>query len=496
MSLPTELLSVEEMYLADRLTIEGGVAGAMLMEAAGEGIAAEIQRKYPSGRALILCGPGNNGGDGYVVARLLQEAGWQVDLASISDPELLKGDAALMRDQWNGPVLPLARAEIAEVDLVVDAIFGAGFSRYLESDITAFFARIKRDQIPVVAVDMPSGVNGDTGAVDAGAIPAAMTVSFFRAKPGHFLYPGRAYCGELKIVDIGIDSDCLEEIDPETHLNDPELWQDDLPSLGPEIQKYSRGHAAIVGGGTAATGAARLAARASLRAGAGAATVVSPPSALQTYAAALEAVMVVSLADGEAFESWLRERRVGTVLVGPGNGVTERTREFTSLALESSANVIIDADGLTVFKDDPDTLFSLIGEKEYGEVVLTPHEAEFERIFSLAGSKLERVRMAASLSGAVVLLKGADTVIATPDGKAVINYNAPPYLATAGSGDVLAGLITGFFSGGMSAFSAASAAAWVHGEAGEAIGPGLISEDIETAIPSILRKVLDSHKNA
>ena len=496
MSLPTELLSVEEMYLADRLAIDGGVAGSMLMETAGEGIAIQIQRKWPPGRALVLCGPGNNGGDGYVVARRLQEAGWQIDLASISDPELLKGDAALMRDQWNGPILSLARAEVADIDLVVDAVFGAGFSRYLESDLASFFARIKRELIPVVAVDMPSGVNGDTGAADAGAIPAAMTVSFFRAKPGHFLYPGRAYCGELKIIDIGIDADYLEEIDPETHLNDPELWRDDLPSLGPEIQKYSRGHAAVVGGGIASTGAARLAARASLRAGAGATTVVSPPSALQTYAAALEAVMVIALSEGQAFEDWLRDKRIGTVLVGPGNGVTERTRKFTSIALESPANVILDADGLTVFRDDPDTLFSLIAEKEHGEVVITPHEAEFERIFSLAGSKLDRARTAASLSGAVVLLKGADTVIATPDGKAVINYNAPPYLATAGSGDVLAGLITGFFSGGMSAFSAASAAAWIHGEAGSMVGPGLIAEDIETVVPSILRKLLDSHKKA
>ncbi|MEX1036763.1 MAG: NAD(P)H-hydrate dehydratase [Sneathiella sp.] len=489
MSLPTELLSVEEMYQADRLAMEGGVAGAALMEAAGEGITTEILRKWPSGRALILCGPGNNGGDGYVVARLLQEAGWHIDLVSIADPALLKGDAALMRDRWNGPILSLARAEIDGIDLVVDAVFGAGFSRFLDSELADFLARIKRALIPVVAVDMPSGVNGDTGAVDAAAIPAVMTVSFFRAKPGHFLYPGQAYCGELRIVDIGIDADYLEEIDPETHLNDPELWQDDLPTLAPEVHKYSRGHAAIVGGGVASTGAARLAARASLRAGAGAATVVSPPSALLTYASALEAVMVTSIAEGADFEEWLRERRIGTVLVGPGNGVTERTREFTRLALESHANVVIDADGLTVFRDDPDTLFALIAEKEQGEVVVTPHEAEFERIFSLAGSKLERARTAAALSGAVVLLKGADTVIATPDEKAVINYNASPYLATAGSGDVLAGLITGFFSGGMSAFSAASAAAWIHGAAGGLIGPGLIAEDIEAVIPSILRKL-------
>lgn len=490
MALPSELLSVAEMYEADRLAIDGGVSGATLMEAAGRGIADLLLESRPVGRCLILCGPGNNGGDGYVVARHLREAGWQVDLASLHDPAALGGDAAIMRDRWCGPITPFAAVSIDGVTLVVDALFGAGFSRYLEDDVSTLFARIKRAGIPVVAVDVPSGVNGDTGAVDAGAIPAAMTVTFFRAKPGHFLYPGRGYCGDIRIIDIGIDADYLEEIDPDTHLNDPELWQDDLPVIRPEMQKYSRGHAAIIGGGTSSTGAARLAARACLRAGAGAATVACPPSALVIYAAALEAVMVKSISDGDEFTDWLNRRRIGSLLIGPGNGVTERTRDFTALALESSADVVLDADAITVFAEDPDTLFSMIEEKTEGEVVLTPHEAEFERIFSLSGSKLQRARQAAEMSGAVVLLKGADTVIATPDGKAVINYNAPPYLATAGSGDVLAGLITGFLSGGMTAFSAAAAAAWLHGAAGNELGPGMISEDIETKIPALLKKLL------
>ncbi|MBO0335041.1 NAD(P)H-hydrate dehydratase [Sneathiella sp. CAU 1612] len=485
-SLPSELLSVAEMYQADRLAMEGGVSGATLMEAAGKGIADLIIDTWPTGRCLVICGPGNNGGDGYVVARHLTEAGWQIDLASLVDPEVLTGDAALMRDRWEDDILSLREVMLDDLDLVVDAGFGAGFSRFLESDISTLLSRVKKAAVPVVAVDMPSGVNGDTGAVDPGAIPAAMTVTFFRAKPGHFLYPGRSYCGRLQIIDIGIDVEYLEEIDPETHLNGPDLWRDDLPLLTPEIQKYSRGHAAIVGGGISSTGAARLAARASLRAGAGATTIVSPPSALMIYAAAMEAVMVTSIGEAGDFADWLQARRIGTVLIGPGNGVTDRTREFTLLALESAANVVIDADALTVFRDDPDMLFSLIREKDEGEVVLTPHEAEFERIFSLAGSKLERARTAAALSGAVVLLKGADTVISTPDGKAVINYNAPPYLATAGSGDVLAGLIAGLFSGGMTAFSAAATAVWIHGAAGNMLGPGLISEDIENVIPEIL----------
>ncbi|MCC3306145.1 NAD(P)H-hydrate dehydratase [Sneathiella sp. HT1-7] len=486
MSLPSELLNVSEMYQADRLAMEGGVAGTTLMEAAGQGIADLILGNWPMGRCLVICGPGNNGGDGYVVARHLQNAGWEVALASLVDPQILTGDAAVMRDKWNGDVLAWHEVTLDNLNLVVDAVFGAGFSRFLDSDISALLSRVKKAGIPVVAVDMPSGVNGDTGAVDANAIPAVMTVTFFRAKPGHFLYPGRTYCGDLRVIDIGIAADYLEEIDPETHLNGPDLWRDDLPFLTPEMQKYSRGHAAIIGGGVSSTGAARLAARAALRAGAGATTVVSPPSALMVYAAALEAVMITSIREEDEFADWLRSRRIGTVLIGPGNGVTDRTREFTRLALESTANVVIDADALTVFRDDPDTLFSLTKDKEEGEVVLTPHEAEFERIFSFAGSKLERARAAAALSGAIVLLKGADTVISTADGKAVINYNAPPFLATAGSGDVLGGLIVGLFSGGMTAFSAAATAAWIHGTAGDRLGPGLISEDIESVIPEIL----------
>ncbi len=489
MSYPSELLSVAEMYQADRLAMEGGVSGLTLMEAAGAGIAEIIIDRWPRGRCLILCGPGNNGGDGYVVARHLDAAGWEVDLLSLGDPAHLQGDAAAMRDRWDGPIRRLEDANLADLDLIVDAVFGAGFSRPLEDEVASLFERVRKTGLPVVAVDMPSGVNGDTGAADAAALPASLTVTFFRPKPGHFLYPGRALAGELQIIDIGIEADYLEDLDPDTHLNGPDLWRDDLPVLSPLGHKFSRGHAAVTGGGVSSSGAARLSARAMLRGGAGAATLVAPPSALMVYAVALEAVMVKVLEAAEEFASWLAERRISAVLIGPGNGVSERTRAFTIAALESAADVVLDADALTVFKDDPDTLFSLIGAKRAGEVILTPHEAEFERIFSFSGSKLHRAREAAALSGAVILLKGADTVIATPDGKAVINYNAPPDLATAGSGDVLAGLITGFLASGMSAFSAASAAAWIHGEAGARLGAGLISEDIETALPAILREL-------
>ncbi|PHQ70675.1 MAG: bifunctional ADP-dependent NAD(P)H-hydrate dehydratase/NAD(P)H-hydrate epimerase [Sneathiella sp.] len=481
-----ELLSVSEMYQADRLAIEGGVSGITLMQAAGRGIATLIKENVQTGRCLVLCGPGNNGGDGYVVAQALVDAGWHVDIVSISDPDALTGDAAGMRELWTGPVQVITEINFDSYDLAVDALFGAGFSRELEPDVVSLLVAVKGADIPVIAVDVPSGVNGDTGAVDPGAIPAIMTVSFFRAKTGHYLYPARGYCGLLQVIDIGIDDKYLAAINPGAQRNDPAIWVDYLIEPDPLDHKYSRGHVAIVGGAISSTGAARMAARASLRAGAGATTVVSPPSALSTYAAALEAVMVTSIATAEAFADWIRQKRIGTLLIGPGNGVNDRTRGFVLAALEGPANVILDADALTVFKNAPQALFEAIIAKPEGVCILTPHEAEFNRIFDVEGSKLERAKAAAQLSGAIVLLKGADTVVATPQGRAIINHNAPPFLAAAGSGDVLGGIICGLISAGMPPFKAAAAATWIHGEAGNRLGQGLIAEDIESEIPAIL----------
>ncbi|MCR9215323.1 MAG: NAD(P)H-hydrate dehydratase [Proteobacteria bacterium] len=491
MTAGSELLSVSEMYEADRLTIEGGTTGVTLMEAAGKGIADFILENWNTGSALILCGPGNNGGDGYVVARLLQAQGWKIDLVAIGDPAALKGDAAVMKDQWSGDIHSQRDMSPLGHDLVVDSVFGAGFSRRLPDDIRSYFREIVDIGIPVVAVDVPSGVNGTTGEVDEGALPATHTVTFFRPKIGHYLYPGRSLCGDIHVIDIGINLDCLEAISPQAHLNSRNLWQSDFSLLKPQFHKYSRGHAAVVGGGVSSTGAARLAARACLRAGAGAVTVVTPPSALMTYAAALEAVMVTSIGSDDAFLDWLESRRIGTVLIGPGNGVTDRTRSFVIAALQSDANVILDADALTVFQEEPNILFQAIASKREGNCILTPHEAEFARLFSKEGSKLERAVGAANQSGAVILLKGPDTVIAMPEGKAIINHNAPPFLATAGSGDVLAGIISGLVSSRMPAFLAAAAGAWIHGKAAQMLGSGMIAEDIEAKIPDILAGLVE-----
>ncbi|HZB91124.1 MAG TPA: NAD(P)H-hydrate dehydratase, partial [Stellaceae bacterium] len=339
-------------------------------------------------------------------------------------------------------------------------------------------------KLPIVAVDVPSGLDGATGAVRGAAAPATVTVTFFRKKPGHLLLPGRALCGEVVLVDIGIPSGVLGAIAPKTHENGPALWREAYPWPRLEGHKYARGHA-LIAGGEVMTGAARLAARAALRVGAGLVTLAAPPSSWAVYAASLTGVIVRPAKDHDAFAELLADERRNAILVGPGAGITEATRAATLAALATRRGVVLDADALTDFAETPQRLFDAIE----GPTVLTPHEGEFRRLFAASGDKLERARQAARQSGAVVLLKGADTVIAAPDGRAAINANAPPDLATAGSGDVLSGLVTGLLAQGLDPFRAAAAACWLHGDAAADFGPGLIAEDVIEALPQALRRL-------
>ncbi len=340
-----------------------------------------------------------------------------------------------------------------------------------------------------VAVDIPSGVHGDTGEVLGGAFNACVTVTFFRPKPGHLLLPGRSLSGEVAVADIGIPDSVLAGVNPRTFVNGPCLWLRSFPRLEIDSHKYSRGHA-VVAGGPEMTGAARLASTAARRAGAGLVTIAAPPEAVPVYAAGAPGTLYASAAGQEAFAQLLSDPRKNAVLVGPGCGVTETTRHFVLAALQAEKSCVLDADALTVFSQDPKAMFSEIN----APTVLTPHEGEFARLFApplfgVEGDKLSRARAAAGQSGAVVLLKGADTVIASPEGKAVINDNAPPELATAGTGDVLAGFILGLLAQGMDAFDAACAGAWLHGAAAARYGPGLIAEDISETLPGVLRSL-------
>lgn len=479
------LLTVDQMYRADAAAIAAGTPGEALMEAAGAAIARVIVGKWSPRPTLILCGPGNNGGDGFVVARLLQEAGWSVTLALLGDRAGLKGDAAIMAGKWTGPTEPLPAAIPEDCGLLVDALFGAGLSKDLDPSLCALIEDLNRRSLPCVAVDVPSGVDGNTGSILGAAPQAEVTVTFFRRKPGHLLLPGRALAGETVVADIGILDTVLDEIAPMIWVNDPALWVDRLPVPLITSHKYSRGHA-VIAGGSLMTGAARLAARGAARIGAGMVTIAAHPDVRSVYASDLPGFLVSDIDDAEEFARFLDDPRRNAVLVGPGAGVSEDTRNRALAALARRKSVVLDADAISAFETDPAALFSAISTEK---VLLTPHEGEFVRVFAHEGDKLSRARAASAASGAVVLIKGADTVIAAPDGRAVINNNAPPTLATAGSGDVLAGFAVGLMAQGMSAFDAACAAAWLHGAAATAFGPGLIASDLPDTLPEVLRSL-------
>jgi NAD(P)H-hydrate epimerase len=483
MNLQTTLLSIRQMEEADRLTVEAGIPIIKLMAHAGAAVARSIMQRRSARRVSVLCGPGNNGGDGFVTARLLVEAGWSVRVALLGDRNHLTGAARYHADCWQGTVEPMNAAVLEGADLVVDAVFGAGLSRPLAGVAADTLAAAALKNIPIVAIDVPSGLMGDTGE-SLGAVPAVLTVTFFRKKPGHVLLPGRLLCGEIIVADIGTPESLLQELAPDTFENAPELWISDFPLPHEGGNKYTRGHA-LISGGYPLTGAARMAARAAARAGAGLTTVAVPEIAFSIYAASLTSIMVQPIKAQEDFDRLLEDRRYSSFLVGPGAGVTEETRARVLSILQTGRPTVLDADAITVFQNDPHTLFKAIS----GPCILTPHEGEFARLFDTTGDKLSRARAAALNCGAIIVLKGSDTIISSPDGRAIINTNAPATLATAGSGDVLCGILSGLLAQGMEPFFAAAAAVWMHGAAATEFGPGLIAEDLADLLPVILRRL-------
>jgi ADP-dependent NAD(P)H-hydrate dehydratase / NAD(P)H-hydrate epimerase len=487
-----ELLTTAEMAEADRRTIARGVAGIALMENAGRAVADVIAARHPSGlRVTVVAGPGNNGGDGFVAARILAERGYRVRILLVGNLDRLKGDAALAAQRWQGPTTAAAPVALMPADLIIDALFGAGLDRTVEGVARAMIEAMNAASC-VCAVDLPSGINGTTGAVMGLAVKAAETVTFFRRKVGHVLLPGRLHCGTVRVADIGIAAGVLDAIKPRIAINSPPLWAQSFPLPRVDGHKYTRGHAVVVSGGPSSTGAARLAARGALRAGAGLVTIASPREALAVNAAASLAVMVRPVDGADELARFLDDARRNVVLLGPGGGVGQPMRELVMAALKGERAVVLDADALTSFAEEPQTLCAAIRGRAKA-TVMTPHEGEFSRLFKALAdkspSKLERARRAAEISGAVVLLKGPDTVVAAPDGRAAIADNAPPWLATAGSGDALAGIVAGCLAQGMPGFEAVAAAAWLHGEAGIAAGPGLIAEDLPEAMPGVYQRL-------
>ncbi len=500
---PLALLTSADMYALDAATIAAGTAGIDLMECAGAAVAdaAMAMAAQPVGMrpVLVLCGPGNNGGDGYVAARLLAGRALSVTLASLDGRRPQRGDAALAASRWQGDVHDMSAlgARLKARPLVVDALFGAGLARDLDGAAAHVVAAINASGCPVLSVDVPSGIDGDTGAVRGMAVQAHRTVTFGRLKRGHVLMPGRALCGGVALSEIGWRQPDLTARPASCFLNEPPLWFPAFPVARLDTHKYARGHACILSGPATRTGAARLAARAALRAGAGLVTVLSPPDATAENAAQLTAIMLREIADDVAFADALADPRIRALVLGPGAGVGPILRRRVEMAVATDIPLVLDADALTAFAGETGALASMVNGRG-APVVLTPHEGEFARLFRLPPdmSRLERACEAARLTGAIVVLKGPDTIVASPDATACISRNAPPWLATAGSGDVLAGFVAGLLAQGMDGAHAAAAAVWLHGETGRRCGPGLIAEDLPESLPAVLRSLLAAPQSA
>jgi len=475
-----EILTVAQMAAADQAAIANGTPGLELMERAGAAVADAVAARFAPRRTVVLAGPGNNGGDGYVAARLLRERGWEVRIEALAPPNA--PDARAAAERWTGESGTLGEG-IGEGELVIDALFGAGLDRPLSAALARHARALERSGESVVAIDTPSGVAGDTGRpLGVASFKAALSVTFHRRKIAHVLQPGRALCGEVVVADIG-----LGDTPATLFENTPELWLGRYPWPGVEAYKYTRGRLIVVSGEAWSTGAARLAASAALRVGAGLVTLLSPPEALMVNAAHLEAVMLRPFETELELETAASE--VEAAVIGPAAGVTEATLSNVLALARTGAALVIDADALSVFRDEPDELFQILDRDD----VLTPHAGEFERVFpgllSSAPERIAAARQAAARAQAVVLLKGPDTVIAAADGRAAVNLNGTPWLATAGSGDVLSGLIGGLIAQGMESFEAACAGAWIHGACAETFGAGLISEDLPRLVPRVLKQL-------
>ncbi|MTH33773.1 NAD(P)H-hydrate dehydratase [Paracoccus limosus] len=499
-----EILTTRQMRAVEQAAMDSGsVTGLQLMERAGATAAEQLLIRWPAlatgaGAVLILCGPGNNGGDGYVVARHLARKGCQVRVAAMAPPATR--DARAAAAEWTGPVSDLAPAGPGQpIALCVDALFGTGLSRALAPEIAGLLRAIGASGCPIAALDMLSGLCADSGRVlgDQPLPEAALTVTFHRPKLGHVLGDGGTLSGRVETCDIGLEP-------WQTAAGDSALLAGPAPALLKRAgHKYSHGHALILGGGPGKGGAARLAARAALRAGAGLVTLAVPAEAMPENAARLDAIMLSTIDEAASLAWLLRDSRLNALCLGPGLGLA-RARALVPEALRAGRPLVLDADALSAFADGPDVLFAQM----HRAAILTPHEGEFARLFPDLGrmlrdgrdkgpapSRLDAVRMAAARAGATVLLKGPDTVISTAEGQARIaaatGAQAAPWLATAGSGDVLSGLITGLLARGFAPLDAAATGAWLHAEAARRFGPGLIAEDLAETLPQVFRSLAD-----
>ncbi|WP_262691560.1 NAD(P)H-hydrate dehydratase [Kordiimonas aestuarii] len=486
------VLVPDEARQADAWAISHGVDGLALMEAAGRAVA-EAAVSYAGtplecdGDIVLLCGPGNNGGDGYVAARYLQEWGYAARIVSSIASSDLKGDAAVMASRWSGRVDPVQKAKLKNAAVIIDALFGTGLARPIEGELAALIDEANAREVFRLAVDVPSGLDAQVGTPLGACFHADATVTFFRKKPGQVIAPGRFLCGgrdHIHVADIGISDACLDDIKPKTFENIPTLWSGSFPYAGPITHKYKRGHLLVLGGKQPALGACRLACMAALRTGAGLVTLAAPSETYSIQATALTDVLVRQFDSTSEFLDMMADDRINVVLLGPGAGVSKKNGDLIHDVVARGRGLVLDADALTSLAGHLD----ILGLGKAGEIVLTPHDGEFVRLFPDIDhtDRIAAVRTAACITGAIVVLKGVSTLVAAPDGRLSIAANAPAWLSIGGTGDVLSGIVASLMGQGMPAFEAASAGVWLHGEAGMRAGRGLIASDLVDLLPSVL----------
>lgn len=491
-----ELLTTQQMAEIDDIIWNEMEDGFHLIERAGTNVAQLAITMFPEDKPIaVLCGAGNNGADGYIAATLLKEAGRNVTCFAkpIKNENVIRAS-----DLFTGAVKPFQSFDPLPFGGIIDALYGAGLNAPLSAEDAELVAKANLSKIPIISIDIPSGVDATSGEVNGVAIQARATVTFFRKKTGHLLQPARSYCGIVHLTDIGINDEILLKVKSEIYENNMNLWINSYPYYNENINKFTKGHAAVFSGSLAQAGASRLSATAALRSGAGAVTLISPNESMQAHAAQITSLMLHETRNENDAIEFIKRRKINTAVIGPGYGSLEMAKQHVLALLKNDVlqSLIIDADAITAFHDAPSQLFKAIAASKTA-VILTPHEGEFKRIFPVIASrdisKLEKAVSAASLSNALIVYKGPDTIIADNKGRAVINANGTSLLATAGSGDVLAGIIAGLVAQGMPVFEAASAAVWMHAEAARQFGAGLIAEDIPQQLPAIITKIL-SHR--
>ena len=456
-----------------------------LMNNAGKLSAKYINKNLPKKNILVLCGTGGNGGDGFITGNELKKYKWNVTISIIGDIEKITGDSLKAYKKLKIKNTNFNDINLDNIDYVIDAIFGIGLNRNLDNEYIKTIEKINNKKLPVIALDIPSGVNSDNGTISNATFNCFLTLTYSAYKLGHYLLPSAEKCGKIVLLDIGIPKPLIKNTKPVINLNSPSIWKDKIVWPKVNDHKYSRGCIVIIGGPKEMTGAARLAAKAAQRAGSGIVILACDKNSSDIYYRTLTSQIVKSYRNIPELKNIIKDKRINSVVIGPGLGINNKN--VVKNVLKHSNNIIIDADAITCFQNDIKSFKDLIRNKT---VILTPHEGEFKKLFpNIKGNLVDKAIYAAKKLNSIIVLKSANTIIASQNNHVILNKYGSRWLATAGSGDVLAGIIGALLSNGMDAFHAAAFGVWIHSSAGIYFGPGLIAEDISDLIPKIYKKI-------